>query len=469
MTPADLDSRTPPDGARCDGLHELGDATTIDAGAGTEGVARWLRSTVGAATGLGLLHAGTGVDLRDGATPYRLRIDPALGPEGYRTDRRPAERRGSTAAAPAGVFWGAQTLRQLLGPDAFRRAPLGPGAQLDAFPLPPSRTPPASPGAASCSTWHGTSCPRTASCATSTCWPRTSSTSSTCTSPTTRAGAIEIKRYPRLTEVGAWRERTKVGLRDSPLWDERPHGGLLHPGRHPRDRRVRRRAAHHRRPRDRHPRPLAGRHRRLPRTRQHRRRRHHRAARSGTAGASTPTCWRPPTTPCASTRTSSPNCSTSSPRRRRSSTSAATSAPRTSGARRPPRRPGSRSWGWPDEDELQSWLIRHFDRWLAERGRRLIGWDEILEGGLAPGAAVSSWRGYAGGIAAAQAGHDVVMCPEQQVYLDYRQARRRRRAGADRIRPHPGGRLPLRAGAPAAHRGGGARTSSAPRPTCGPR
>ena len=41
---------------------------------------------------------------------------------------------------------------------------------------------------------------------------------------------------------------------------------------------------------------------------------------------------------------------------------------------------------WPDEDELQSWFIRHFDRWLADRGRRLIGWDEILEGG--PGARV---------------------------------------------------------------------------------
>ncbi|GAA3100344.1 hypothetical protein GCM10020254_52270 [Streptomyces goshikiensis] len=74
------------------------------------------------------------------------------------------------------------------------------------------------------------------------------------------------------------------------------------------------------------------------------------------------------------------------------------------------------------EDGLQSWFIRHFDTWLAARGRRLIGWDEILEGGLAPGAAVSSWRGYAGGIAAAGAGHDVVMCPEQQVYLDHRQA-----------------------------------------------
>ncbi|MFD6414681.1 beta-N-acetylhexosaminidase, partial [Nocardia asteroides] len=74
-----------------------------------------------------------------------------------------------------------------------------------------------------------------------------------------------------------------------------------------------------------------------------------------------------------------------------------------------------------NEDELQAWFIQHFDTWLSERGRRLIGWDEILEGGLAKGAAVASWRGYAGGIAAARAGHDVVMCPEQQVYLDHRQ------------------------------------------------
>jgi hexosaminidase len=74
-----------------------------------------------------------------------------------------------------------------------------------------------------------------------------------------------------------------------------------------------------------------------------------------------------------------------------------------------------------DENALQAWFIGHFATWLTARGRRLIGWDEILEGGLAPGAAVSSWRGYRGGVEAARAGHDVVMCPEQQVYLDHRQ------------------------------------------------
>jgi hexosaminidase len=77
--------------------------------------------------------------------------------------------------------------------------------------------------------------------------------------------------------------------------------------------------------------------------------------------------------------------------------------------------------GLADEDELQSWFIRQIESWLNERGRRLIGWDEILEGGLAPNATVMSWRGSDGGIAAANAGHDVVMTPNTYCYLDYYQ------------------------------------------------
>lgn len=78
--------------------------------------------------------------------------------------------------------------------------------------------------------------------------------------------------------------------------------------------------------------------------------------------------------------------------------------------------------GLKNEDELQSWFVRQFDNWLRERGRRLIGWDEILEGGLAPNATVMSWRGSDGGIEAANAGHDVVMTPTTYCYLDYYQA-----------------------------------------------
>ncbi len=77
--------------------------------------------------------------------------------------------------------------------------------------------------------------------------------------------------------------------------------------------------------------------------------------------------------------------------------------------------------GLRDEDELQSYFIRRMDAFLTARGRRLIGWDEILEGGLAQNATVMSWRGESGGIQAAQEGHDVVMAPNTYTYLDYYQ------------------------------------------------
>jgi len=78
--------------------------------------------------------------------------------------------------------------------------------------------------------------------------------------------------------------------------------------------------------------------------------------------------------------------------------------------------------GLADEYELQSYFIRRIERFLNEHGRRLIGWDEILEGGLAPNATVMSWRGSAGGIDAANAGHDVVMSPTTHCYFDYYQS-----------------------------------------------
>ncbi len=82
-----------------------------------------------------------------------------------------------------------------------------------------------------------------------------------------------------------------------------------------------------------------------------------------------------------------------------------------------------RELGLHGEDELQAWFIRQMDGFLSARGRRLIGWDEILEGGLAPNATVMSWRGTAGGIAAARAGHDVVMTPGSHTYFDHYQSR----------------------------------------------
>jgi hexosaminidase len=77
--------------------------------------------------------------------------------------------------------------------------------------------------------------------------------------------------------------------------------------------------------------------------------------------------------------------------------------------------------GLATEHELQSYFIRRIEKFLNAHGKRLLGWDEILEGGLAPNATVMSWRGIDGGIAAASSGHDVVMTPTSNCYFDYYQ------------------------------------------------
>ena len=82
-----------------------------------------------------------------------------------------------------------------------------------------------------------------------------------------------------------------------------------------------------------------------------------------------------------------------------------------------------RAEGLKNEAELQTYFNRRIESFLSSKHRRLIGWDEILEGGLTPGAAVMSWRGISGGIAAARAGHDVVMSPTTHCYFDYAQSR----------------------------------------------
>ena len=90
------------------------------------------------------------------------------------------------------------------------------------------------------------------------------------------------------------------------------------------------------------------------------------------------------------------------------------------------------------EDRLQSYCMTRIERFLNEHGRQIIGWDEILDGDVAPNATVMSWRGSAGGIKAAQMGHDVVMTPNSHFYFDFYQS--------DDIKNEPlaiGGYLPL--------------------------
>lgn len=97
-----------------------------------------------------------------------------------------------------------------------------------------------------------------------------------------------------------------------------------------------------------------------------------------------------------------------------------------------------RRLGLKDEHELQSWFIKQMDAHIASKGRRMIGWSEILEGGLAPGAALMVWLGNEGAETAVKSGHDVVMAQTTHLYFDYYQSQDRTKE------PHAiGGFVPL--------------------------
>jgi N-acetyl-beta-hexosaminidase/alpha-L-fucosidase len=77
--------------------------------------------------------------------------------------------------------------------------------------------------------------------------------------------------------------------------------------------------------------------------------------------------------------------------------------------------------GLKNEEGLQSYFVQRIEKYINSKGRQIVGWDEILEGGLAPNATVMSWRGEKGGIEAARQGHDVIMTPGEYVYFDHAQ------------------------------------------------
>ncbi|WP_411086921.1 beta-N-acetylhexosaminidase [Streptomyces sp. 061-3] len=401
------------DQGRCGFLMDR--ATTITAQDGTESTERWLRSTIGAAFGLSLPPGVEGQD-----NTVLLRIDPALEPEGYRLSTGTGRSVVITGGSPAGVFWGAQTLRQLLGPEAFRRAPVSTGV--------PARIPFTDIEDRPRFSWRGLMLdvsrhflPKDDVLRYLDLLAAHKLNVFHFHLTDDQGWRVEIKRYPKLTEVGSWRARTKHGHRASELWDETPYGG------HYTQDDIREIVAY-----------AAERHIRvvpeidIPGHSQAAISAYPELGNTDVIDTTTLSVW--------DTWGVSPNVLAPTDNTLRFFEGvfeelldlfpAATSpfihvggdeCLKDQWKESPTAQARIRELGLADEDELQSWFIRHFDRWLTARGRRLIGWDEILEGGLPDGAAVSSWRGYAGGIAAAEAGHDVVMCPEQQVYLDHRQ------------------------------------------------
>ncbi|MER7900291.1 beta-N-acetylhexosaminidase [Streptomyces sp. NPDC096046] len=384
----------------------------LDAGAGTEGVGHWLRTVLGQSTGLPL-HEGRRPGDGDGVT---LRLAARLGPEEYRlvSDRHGVLIEGGGAA---GVFWGAQTLRQLLGPDAFRRAPHGP----DRAWAVPYRTIEDAPRFR----WRGTMLdvarhfmPKEGVLRHLDLLAAHKLNVFHFHLTDDQGWRIEIRRHPRLAGIGSWRARTKTGHRASPLWEDKPHGGYYTQDD------IREIVAY-----------AAERHITVvpeidvPGHSQAAIAAYPELGNTDVVDTTALTVW--------DTWGINPNVLAPTDHTLRFYEGVfeevlalfpsefvhvgGDECPKEQWRRSPTAQARIRELGLVDEDGLQSWFIGHFDTWLAERGRRLIGWDEILEGGLAEGAAVSSWRGYAGGIAAARAGHDVVMCPEQQVYLDHRQ------------------------------------------------
>ncbi|MCB5182352.1 beta-N-acetylhexosaminidase [Streptomyces antimicrobicus] len=394
------------------------------AGPGTGDTARWLRRELGAATGWELPAPAGAERSAEDRQVIRLALRPDLaerhGPEWHEVH---VGDRGVLleGADPAGVFRAAQTLRQLLGPDAFRRAPLRPGGRAWTLPVGDVLDGPRF-------AWRGLMLdvarhflPKDGVLRYLDLLAAHKLNVLHLHLTDDQGWRIHIARHPRLTEVGAWRPRSRWGHRASPLWNDTPHGGFY---THDDIREIVAYAA------ERHVRvvpeiDIPG---------------HSQAAvaaypelgNTDAVDTSSLTVWEdwgisenvlapteavlrfyegvfeevlelfpPEVSPFV--HIGGDEC------------------PKHQWRRSPTAQDRIRELGVGDEDGLQSWFVRHFDRWLAARGRRLIGWDEILEGGLADGAAVSSWRGYAGGVAAAEAGHDVVMCPEQQVYLDHRQ------------------------------------------------
>jgi len=394
-------------------------ATGLRVAPGLERVAGWLRATLGPSTGCWL-----GPGQPDGIT---LDTDPVLGPEAYRLDVG-ADGVTVTGGDPAGVFYGLQTLLQLLPADVFRAA----RTRASAWPI-PAVTISDAPRFA----WRG------------------------CLLDVARhflpkadvlrfidllamhklnvlhlhltddqGWRLEVPRWPRLTEVGSWRRESMVGARRHAHHDGRPHGGY-----YPREdlAEIVAYAA------DRFVTvvpevDMPG---------------HMRAAiaaypelgSSAETGAATGvwTSWGISPNVLAMTDRALQFCRDvlddvcdlfPSERVCIGGDECPTDEWRAS----PQARQRAADLGLPGPEALQAWFTAEMAAHLAARGRRIVAWDEVLDGGAPPDTLIAAWRGPEATARAVAAGHQVIACPTTSMYLDYRQS-------SDPAEPIPVGRL----------------------------
>ncbi|MBF9131733.1 beta-N-acetylhexosaminidase [Plantactinospora sp. S1510] len=388
------------------GTFTLDAATTLGADPACAGVAHWLRTALSGATGLPLPGpAGPG--------GIALTVDPTMPAEGYHLRVRP-DGIAITGGSPAGAFYGAQTLRQLLPPAVYRRAPVTAG---------PWTVPGVEIADAPRFGWRG------------------------CMLDVARhflpvAGVlrlvdllaahklnvlhlhltddqgwrIQIRRYPRLTEVGGWRAESMVGSRQHERFDGRPHGGYYSQDD------IREIVAY-----------AAERFVTvvpeidLPGHTQAAIAAYPELGNDSGEPAAVGTRWG------VSGRVLNVSDETVAFFRHvldevmelfpsRHIGIGGDECVKDEWRASPLAQQRMRDLGLRGEDELQGWFVRQFQQHLAASGRMLFGWDEILEGSLPPGATVAAWRGPALAVAAARAGHEVVACWDTAAYLDYRQS-----------------------------------------------